>query len=275
VILTASALTVIVTGIAIHGLVTRKPATQTMTESSAIARIGPMERQVLSARPEIERIVRSFHKAKTPEEKAGYIRAGKILLPTLRRYYARHPPEIEVSEFLYDSFNWVQVAGCTVVYGLLAAVDGTTHQFTVELAPEGCRLDWQALTGWKGTEWSNFLESRSDRPVTMCVSASPDTLFTGPFADAGKWICLRIEDVTGSHVAWAYVRRDSKAAEALPPGFRETPSPESSLYPQEARRLTVELRFPSEARHAVVPLVEVTALHHHGWFDPTLTDSRP
>ncbi len=250
------------------------PPPPKVTPAPVLSSMEQTGREVFQSRAAIEGTLRKFHDAQQPESKACFIRSGATLLPELKRYYSTHPAEPAFAAMDQNSLNWVDTEGRCLVYGLCHLADGSRRQFTVELTPEGCLLDWQALTGWTGTDWGEFLAARPQQPVTLCVSAVPDTLFTGPFSDPVKWICLKVQDPAKSQTAWTYLRRDSEAASALPDGFAAV-SPSGQAAPGSARRITLDLKFPGDAPKSGVPLLEVTSIRHEGWFQPKLDRLRP
>jgi hypothetical protein len=150
-----------------------------------------------------------------------------------------------------------------VTVGLFLGNDGNPHQFAVELTADGCLIDWRSLTGWTGTEWTEFLDQRPITSHIFCVSVVPDTLYAGPYSRESEWLCLRIEDVHRQRPAWAYIRRDSPAARKLPPdvlnGFATAP-----------RRFTIQLQFPRNSLGEIsspAALMEITGVVCEGWFD--------
>ena len=217
---------------------------------------------------EIEDTLRRFHAASTPEEKCAFIRGGRQLLPVLSAYYTQHGREEAFTAVVPDSMNSAEVAGVRVLYGLYETADGKLHQYALEAGANTLLLDWRSLTGWTGTGWRERLKERQSGNHTVCVSASLDTFFTSRHSDPAEWLCLRIEDLSRSGTAWAYVPRGGPAWQRLPLSFR------SRLPGEPAPRPLRLLLTGSFTGSGSTPEFEVTDVEQ-GWFDRTLNSSPP
>ena len=196
------------------------------------------------------------------------------MLPALRAYYNSHGNESALLSVKKETLNWVQVNGITVCYGLYEMSDGGLRQYAVELNSTACLLDWRSLTGWTGVDWLDYLERYPAGPHTVCVSAVPDTLYSGSYQDSAEWLCLRLEDVSRSRPAWAYVRRGSEAARALPPAFVMAGAAKGNA---PSQRLTLEVAFARQTDmpgNPRIPMLEITHVER-GWFDTSIGKPEP
>lgn len=220
----------------------------------------PAAGPVLESIASIRETLRGFHAAETPEEKCRYVRGGKKMLPVLRAYYSSHLPESVLSSVKEETTNWVRQDGLTIVYGIYETVDGTLHQYAMEVHGASCLLDWRSLTGWTGLAWNDFLAKQPAGKHAVCVSAVPDNLYAAAHGDPAEWLCLRLEDVTRNRPVWAYLRRHSEAARKLPVSFT---APAPDMRRSAPQRLTLEVSFAADSAS---PVLEISAVEQ-GWFE--------
>lgn len=167
-------------------------------------------------RPAIEGVVRAFHEARTPEEKAAFVRGGQAMLAAMKEYYATHPDEPAVR--LFPAGLTVQdTAGPPMVTGrMLYTGDSLVRRWSVEKLSSGqYRLDWRALTGWSGVEWQKFVDRPPAAPAVVRVVAIFDDCWVGQFRDARRYLCLRVSDADNSAEAFAYAESDSVVATSI------------------------------------------------------------
>lgn len=229
------------------------------TMNAAEARIWAGVQRNHSRIPDARRAVEAFFRARTPEEKVPWVRGGDAMLPAMRRYYARHPDEPDQFRMGQNvDFGRDRDREFLYLEGVDALGDGV--DLLVEDTVSGMKLDWKFLTGAGESDWADWTARQPCCPVSMRVEAVLDDYYSGPFSDAGEWLCLRITDAARTSALWAYVPRNSDAGLTIHRQLNER---------QDPVRMVGLFEFPAQLAPAnrTAPQVYLRSVAPQGWMD--------
>jgi hypothetical protein len=170
--------------------------------------------------PEMKKAILSFFAAQSPEEKSALVRGGEALLPAMRQYYKIHPVEPAVVK-VDANVEFVNDGGLEFVHLTGRSAVGDPFDAIVQKTPSGPRIDWRHLTGSGNVEWTDWLRLRPAKPMALCVAATLDDYYAGPFTGPEKWICVKMTDIRRISTVWAYADRKSAAGALLARELRD------------------------------------------------------
>ncbi len=122
--------------------------------------------------------------------------------------------------------------------------------------PEGLRLDWESFVGFSGKPMAAFRAGHCAEPTVFRVLAVLDDYFNFEFADAARYLSLRLYSPNGQDYVHGFCTRDSpdgrKLLELLDgtPGSRLAAGAANGLRSQAGSHfpITVRLAFPENAQ---------------------------
>jgi hypothetical protein len=260
---TGCAVLILILGSWTGGLLRMAPPDK--SKDPAISGVAPSVEKVPTATgmvPQMKNIVERFFAARTPEEKASYVRGGEALLPAMQDYYSRNPGNPETVtvdprvEFVNDGhLEFVRVTG--------RSSGGDPFEAFVQKTAIGPRIDWRQLTGSGEMDWRDWLRLRPSKPVTHCVIAKIDNYYSGAFSDPAKWVCLKITDIRKSQTVWAYANRENAIGMLLTHEFRNR---------RRVTRMKGSFEFPAPSPggstlNALTPQVTIRSVQGFDWLD--------
>jgi hypothetical protein len=203
----------------------------------------------------------AFLNAKNVEERLQHVRDRESIERIVRAYYTTHPDgpipfkliTIEQGSSLklpYRKFE-VQLA------------DGKKRRLLVGRTPRGdYRADWASFVIYSEMEWDAFLSKRPTEPVFMRVYAQTDSRYEGAFADAKRFLCVKLTNPLNaeSPPIHAYAARHTGAGQALDLLLRTSGG--------EREPLMLMLKHPSPVEGAAAATqnqVSIESMIDKGW----------
>lgn len=223
-----------------------------------------------------KKVLTAFLSAKTPEEKAAYVRNGDKLLRKMRAYYATQaqPPR--------KVLNWSQdireVAlpkpdspRETVDFITVRAEleDHRWRMFALEIVPGGePKLDWEHHAQYSDMPWETFLKTASDSPCAFRVTVTEDDYFIYAFEGKEKdWLCYKLSDPADFGYCWGYCRLDSPAGREIVQKMAEARRlGQVNKQGEVVGQLILELRYPPEGKKSNQVIIEKFV--HDSWIVP-------
>jgi hypothetical protein len=211
---------------------------------------------------DVRSVVTGFFNARTPEGKAAIIRGGHALLPAMQAYYALRPDEPGEIQF---TGTIKRVPDDSRLFFFVSGSDAGKVPFevVVESTGDGMKLDWRYLTGSGEMDWQQWIRERPAVPVRLRAVATPDNYYTGEFANAQDWICIRVTNLARTATAWAYAPRVSNTAIAL-----------AGIFAGQRTDLRLQglFEFPrgkpgNRAEVLLTPQVFLRSVDNRGWLD--------
>jgi len=154
-----------------------------------------------------------FLAAPTVDEKLALaVDAGQVE-SALREYYRHHSAgALPYSHIEKHSQSPVGFTEFRVVLR-----DGTKKFAAVVSTPEGPRVDWASFVALGDLEWEQMRQARPSEPVLMRVIASPGELFSGPFSNREKLVCLRLSPAADPSAmpVYGYVTKETELSRKL------------------------------------------------------------
>ena len=232
------------------------------TKSETAGRDAEHSSSVAGMIPEMKKAVQSFFAAQSPEEKSALVRGGEALLPAMRQYYQRHPLEPAVVK-VDSNVEFVNDGGLEFVHLTGRSAAGDPFDAIVQGTPSGPRIDWRHLTGSGTLEWTDWLRLRPAKPTTLCVIATLDDYYAGPFTGPEKWICIKITDISRVSTVWAYADRKSATGVLLARELRDR---------KRVLKFRAAFEFPVQTGSAstlneFTPQVVVRSIQRLDWID--------
>jgi len=136
--------------------------------------------------------------------------------------------QIDGIEILYFSYTSNRPSG-TLEVAMLREPDGKF------------RIDWESLTGYGEMSFGDFREKRPVKPVTLRAFARRFEYFNFEFADADKYLCVKLTAGNGESSIYAYCERGTKLARWLEGDMAGTG-------PTSLKGYTVQVSFPPNAQ---------------------------
>jgi hypothetical protein len=133
--------------------------------------------------------------------------------------------------------------------------------------PGGWKVEWRGFSGIADLSVEDFLRKKPATPTLVMAVVLRSDYFNGTYSDGKEWLCLRLNDRSGTHPFYAYVPRAKTqllaAMEALPPvgsgpRFNAT---------KASRLMALRLHFGDTAS-AARGQAEVTSLAGESWYVP-------
>ena len=218
--------------------------------------------QLANAREQAVALVKKYLAAPDAVAKAAYVRNPDRVQPLMEQYFADHPLEnrpmasCSVRASGLSHYTDSSVAVPVTPVAVESALGGVAQVFMVEHRADGPVIEWESSVGF------NDRESFSARPeggksMVLRVEAVVDDYFNHGYADAAKWVCLRLRLADRpDETVYAYVDRRSDLCGTVGRLWMERPD-------QSVRRLTVEVS--SDGATAKTRQVRLTGLVSPSW----------
>lgn len=102
-------------------------------------------------------------------------------------------------------------------------------------------IDWESLNGYSYMSFHDFRDQRPDKPVTMRAYVRSFEYYNFEFADASKYLCIKLTSESGDSSIYAYCDRGTALARWLETDL-------ASTGPNGFKGYTMLLSFPSSAQ---------------------------
>ncbi|HUF63722.1 MAG TPA: hypothetical protein VMN36_16715 [Verrucomicrobiales bacterium] len=188
-----------------------------------------------------KRAVARFLQSDSPEQMTRYVRKPGVLIDLMRAYYEE---EGIPSPIIRDVIMHRQETGLPRGFetGRVVYSDRPAAVFFVEKTDiGGYRLDWPSFVGHGTISWKMLRQTMPRNPHRLRVYASPADYYAGPFADAGRYFCLRLEDIDRTHSIYGYARADRTDNQPLRNLLLQTSEEENQ---DVSLPLTLEVQYP-------------------------------
>ncbi len=215
------------------------------------------ERQKIDE-PAVREILQNFLDTTGVEERAQWVRHSDSVLPLMKDWYERHPPE-RVEKFAFRSFSDGQFGEIPVITTQIVTDDDKTLAFLLVRTPQGPRIDWKMSVKYQPMDWDVFMRKRPSEPLPFSVRIRLSNIYKPPFADEQKFRAYEIllfPPVPDVPYLLGYARFGSETATNL----------EIALGFENTAAVILELRYPPDASDPKV--VEITKLVRNTWIDP-------
>jgi hypothetical protein len=148
--------------------------------------------------------VKRFLAARTPEEFAPLVRHPEVALPRIREFLAENPP----SSVGVRSMKVTSAPGGRFSAALIMD-DFSSKRMTLDDAPDGLRVDWEAWVGWSSMSWAKFKEDKPSAPQLFRVTAAPVSYYNYEFKDETLWSAWMLSSPQGDEFLYGFVARNS------------------------------------------------------------------
>ncbi len=210
-----------------------------------------------------KRAVARFLQSDNPEQMARFVRKPGVLIDLMRAYYEEHGVP---SPIIRDVIMHRQEPGLPRGFetGRVVFSDRPAAIFFVEKTEtEGYRLDWPSFVGHGAISWKMLRQTMPRNPQRLRVYASPADYYAGPFADAHRYFCLRLEDIDRTHSIYGYARADRTDNQPLRNLLIQTSEGENQ---DVSKPLILEVQYP--AGDCPDNQIEVLRLVRDSWLIP-------
>jgi hypothetical protein len=231
--------------------------------AAASASVAPVVVTTVPALIEEERALKSagaFLNAKNVDERLQHVRDRDAMEKVMRAYYATHPdgpiPFKLITTESGSPLNQLQ-RKFEVQFP-----DGNKRRLLVGRTKLGdYRADWASFVIYSEMEWDDFITKRPTNPVFMRVFAQTDSRYDGAFADAKRFLCVKLTNPLNaeSPPIHAYALRHTSAGQALDLVLR------TSAGEREPFMLTLQHPPPVEGATAAGNQVVIERLIDKGW----------
>lgn len=204
------------------------------------------------------RLMEAFLHAKNVDERLAYVRDVKLMEPIMRGYYARHP-DGPVAFTKLEALPGTAAAP-SIAFFDVHLPDGQKRRAIAGRSSTGdYRLDWASFVVYSAMEWRDFVAQRPETAVFMRVLVEPVSEYRGPFADAGRFLSVKLTDPLSrsSPVLYAYAPRRSELEQALSMILR--------AYPGEPMPMMLKLKHPPQSESKETTQVLIEELVGEGW----------
>jgi len=188
-----------------HGLVREKIAVAQQDDAEA--------RRLVD---QIERVVKGYLAAATPEEVSSYVRQPERVRPLIEQAWRQSPPQplkfsrMELFEptILDDKPFWTVRA---------EVKDGPVQTLLLEqTGATAVKVDWETHVCYQPMPWDRFVKERpTGESLDFRVWAVRDTYYSHEFPDTGQWSCFRLTTMGSEDFLFGYAAADSEVAETL------------------------------------------------------------
>lgn len=224
---------------------------------------------------EARMVIERFLKAATVMEKQEFVIPKPGIEDRMKAYYeTRKGTDPQVKEQLadfvleYGGSRFLDVAyrSATSPAGAVRAAFRRSDQGLV-------LLDWESFVGYGSVDWADFKKQRPTTPVILRAYASVDDYYNYEFADAKKFLSVRLRSPDGQHLVNGFCERGTGVATEI--GTRLSTvfplyEPSAAAGGRTWAPLIVRMRFPANA--ASDHCVELLEMVHGQWLAPEEID---
>lgn len=165
---------------------------------------------------EVEKTVRGYLAADTPEGIAPFIRQPKRVLPLLEKEWQLHPKKAE--KFLrLTMFQPAMIEGKSFWVVRAEVENAPSENLLLEQYGDAeVKVDWETNICYQPMAWGDFIVARpSDHSLDLRVMVERDTFYSHEFSDSKKWRCFRLTAKNSVEHLFGYVAADSETARLL------------------------------------------------------------
>ncbi|MEZ5302193.1 MAG: hypothetical protein R3F11_16375 [Verrucomicrobiales bacterium] len=212
------------------------------------------------ATPAIDEVVDGFFAAKSPRERAAFVRQPGNALPRMNTFYGvpenQHPGFSQV-----ETYRRLDTPGRDVVEVEIVFQDFSRKAAVLEFTADGYRLDWESMVGYDVMDWGDFRFKRPGAPRTFRIQAAKSDFYSGPYSDPGEYACFALSKPEVGGLVFGYLRRSDPE---LAPFLAATKDSGDEAIPV---RLTLQFPQGDKAQDALPTQVEVVGFEGLGWID--------
>ena len=223
----------------------------------------------VEAREEIRRLAGHWMTARTPEDLLGLVRQPETFTGAVRAWCAAHPHALPLGGSVLGVSDPRKVLGARVAEVPIHfdTIPGMS-MITVE-TPAGWKVEWRAFSGIGDLSVEEFLRAKPAAPALIMAVVLRSDYYNGPYSDPAAWLCLRLNDLSGTHPFYAYVPRNKaplmEATASLPPAPAGLTG--KTGISKSSRLMALRLHF-SDAAAAANGQAEVTSVAGESWYVP-------
>jgi hypothetical protein len=165
----------------------------------------------------IEKTIRGYFEADTPDLKSGFVRHPQRVVPLMRRYLSEH----SATGARVDSIKALQPITLhnrgNFWMGTVLLTDARKHSLIIEIDPSGKPLiDWETLVCYQPMAWDEFVMKRpAGTPLDFRVHVEPDNFHSHEFSDSQQWTSYRLTALDSEETLFGYAAVGSPQADTL------------------------------------------------------------
>lgn len=235
-------------------------------------------RELLQPLPKVgeaRMVIERFLKAATVMDKQEFVIPKPGIEDRMKAYYeVRKGTDPQVGEQLADFV--LEYGGSRfldVAYRSATSPTGAVRAVFRRSDPGLVLLDWESFVGYGSVDWADFKKQRPATPVILRAYASLDDYYNYEFADARRYLSVRLRSADGQNLVNGFCERSKGVATAI--GTRLSAvvplhEPGAAVGGRTWAPLIVRLRFPANASSD--HCVELLEMVHDRWLAPEEID---
>jgi hypothetical protein len=221
------------------------------------------------ARDEIRRLAGHWMSATTPEDLLALVRQPETFTGAVQAWCAAHPNALPLGGSVLGvsaprKVLNTRVAEVPIHFDTIPGMS----MIAVE-TPAGWKVEWRAFSGIGDLSVEEFLRVKPAVPALILAVVLRSDYYNGPYADTAAWLCLRLNDLSGTHPFYAYVPRGKahlmEAMAGLPPA--PAASAGKAELAKSSRLMALRLHF-NDAAATANGQAEVTSIAGESWYVP-------